>query len=99
MPWTRKVLRPEQVRASDPVEQRRQLFAEKFGVQVTPDNAEAARGANVVLLSVKPQTFHAEAAGLAAAICKDCCIISIMAGITTGDNRADTRRGRRGSCA
>jgi pyrroline-5-carboxylate reductase len=79
----KKVLAAGDVRAADPIEERRNLFAEKFGVQVTPDNAEAATGANVVLLSVKPQTFHAEAPALAAAICKDCCIISIMAGITT----------------
>lgn len=75
------VVRPEQVCASDPVEPRRQLFEEKFAVRVTPDNAQAAEGANVVLLSVKPQTFHAEAANLAKGVCKDCCIISIMAGI------------------
>jgi pyrroline-5-carboxylate reductase len=79
----RGVLKATQVRASDPVEDRRRLFAARFGVHVTPDNAEAAKGANIVLLSIKPQTFHAEAAALAAALCKDCCIISIMAGITT----------------
>jgi pyrroline-5-carboxylate reductase len=77
------VFEPGQVRAADPVAERRQLFAEKFGVQVTADPAEAAQGVGVLLLSVKPQTFHAEAAALAAAVCKDCCIISIMAGITT----------------
>ena len=79
----RKVLQASQVRAADPVDERRKLFAEKFGVQTVSDNAAAARGANVVLLSVKPQTFHAEADALAAAICKDCTIISIMAGIPT----------------
>lgn len=77
------VLKPTQVRASDPVEERRQLFARKFSVRVTSDNAEAAQGSNVVLLSIKPQTFHAEAASLATAVGKDCCIISIMAGIPT----------------
>jgi pyrroline-5-carboxylate reductase len=79
----KKVLKASDVRAADPIEERRRLFAEKFAVRVTADNAEAARGANVVLLSVKPQTFHAEAPALAAAVCKDCCVISIMAGITT----------------
>ncbi len=79
----RKVLKADQVRAADPVPERRDLFASKFGVHVTPDNAEAARGANVVLLSVKPQTFHADAPALAQAIAKDCCVISIMAGIPT----------------
>ncbi len=77
----RMVLEAGDVRAADPVQERRRLFAEKFGVQVTSDNAAAAQGANVVLLSVKPQTFHAEAPALARAICKDCTIISIMAGI------------------
>lgn len=79
----RGVLQAGQVRAADPVEERRSLFAGKFGVQAMSENAAAARGANVVLLSIKPQTFHAEASALAAAICKDCTIISIMAGIPT----------------
>jgi pyrroline-5-carboxylate reductase len=79
----RKVLEASQVRAADPVEDRRTLFAGKFAVQVTPDNLQAARGATAVLLSVKPQTFHAEATALAGAICRDCTVISIMAGITT----------------
>lgn len=79
----RKVLNASDVRAADPVEERRTLFVQKFGVQVTADNAEAARGASVILLSVKPQTFHAEAPALARAVCKDCTMISIMAGIPT----------------
>ncbi len=78
------VLAAGQVRASDPVEERRRVFAEKFGVAVTADNAEAARDADVLLLSIKPQTFHAEAATLAAGVCKECLIISIMAGIPAG---------------
>lgn len=77
------ILSPAQVRAADPVEDRRRLFQEKFAVRVMPDNREAARDANVVLLSIKPQTFHQEAAALAGALCHDCTIISIMAGITT----------------
>jgi pyrroline-5-carboxylate reductase len=78
-----KVVAAGQVRAADPVAERRQLFANQFGVQVTSDNAEAAQGADVVLLSIKPQTFHTEATALARAVGKDCSIISIMAGIPT----------------
>ena len=78
-----KVLTPRQVRAADPAQERRQLFADEFGVHVTSDNGQAAQGATVVLLSIKPQTFHAEAPTLGRAISRDCSIISIMAGIPT----------------
>lgn len=75
------VLAPERVRAADPSAQRRELFAHEFGVHVTSDNAEAAKDSAVVLLSVKPQTFHAEAANLGKAIGHESAIISIMAGV------------------
>lgn len=77
----RGVLKPQQVRASDPVVERRDLFTEKFEVYATSDNVVAAKGATIVLLAVKPQTFHAEAVSLSAAVGKDCCVISIMAGV------------------
>ena len=79
----RGVVAPEHVRAADPAEERRQLFANEFGVSVTSDNAEAAKDASVVLLSIKPQTFHAEAAALGRVVGSDCGIISIMAGVPT----------------
>jgi pyrroline-5-carboxylate reductase len=78
----RSVLRPVQMIASDPSEERRALFA-KLGVTVTADNAQVIRGARQVLIAVKPQVMAKAAADLAAHGSPEQVLISIMAGVTT----------------
>ncbi len=75
------LLSPRLVTAADPADERQRFFADTFGVQVTADNTAAAGGADVVLLAVKPQTFHTEAGHLGEAIGEGAAVISIMAGI------------------
>jgi pyrroline-5-carboxylate reductase len=70
---------PADVCVSDPMPERRDLLAKKYGVQVTPNNLVAAE-AEIMLLAVKPQSLNAAAIGLANAPAP--CIVSILAGVT-----------------
>ena len=51
----RGVVQPGQVICSHPRAQRREELERDHGVATTPANAEAAAGADVVLLAIKPQ--------------------------------------------
>jgi pyrroline-5-carboxylate reductase len=78
----RSVLRPVQMIAADPSDERRAVF-DKLGVTVTADNAQAIRAARQVLVAVKPQVMAKAAADLAAHGSAEQVIISIMAGVTS----------------
>ncbi|MEP0844663.1 MAG: pyrroline-5-carboxylate reductase [Phycisphaerae bacterium] len=69
---------------SDPVPERRELFARRFGTAVAEDNRLLVRQSRRVVLSIKPQSFAEVAAGLADEVRADQLWISIMAGIGTG---------------
>lgn len=61
-------------------------LAEELGIEVGTDNADAARSASVVLVSVKPRALRglvAELAG-AGALDHDPLVVSIAAGVRTG---------------
>jgi pyrroline-5-carboxylate reductase len=75
---------PAQIVASDPSAQRRELFQRELNIRSTEDNREAVRGADIVLLSVKPQTMADVLAGLAPVLRDDALVVSIAAGISTG---------------
>ena len=70
---------PSDVCVSDPMPERRDLLAKKYGVQVTPNNLVAAN-AEIMLLAVKPQSLNAAAIALENPPAD--CIISILAGVT-----------------
>jgi pyrroline-5-carboxylate reductase len=75
---------PAQIAAADPSPQRRELFQHELYIRATEDNADAVRDADIVLLSVKPQTMADVLAGLASSLRDDALIVSIAAGISTG---------------
>src|SRR6478672_10891912 len=75
---------PAQIVASDPSSQRRELFQRELNIRSTEDNRDAVRGADIVLLSVKPQTMADVLGGLASDLRDDALIVSIAAGISTG---------------
>ncbi|MCD8004952.1 MAG: pyrroline-5-carboxylate reductase [Oscillospiraceae bacterium] len=54
-----------------------------LGVQVTLDNREVARRAELIILAVKPQKFEPVLAELAG-LCAGKCVVSIAAGIFSG---------------
>ncbi len=76
---------PEQIIAADPMEGSRKRAEEQYGIRTTASNAEAVRGSDLVVLSVKPY--------MAANVCDEICteltddqiVLSIMAGKRMGD--------------
>jgi len=70
-----------EVTVSDVVEARRQHLAASYGVEVMAENLEAVRGAELVVLAVKPQEFSAVAAGLRGRVGRKQTLLSIMAGV------------------
>ena len=78
----KSVLTPAEIIASDPVAERRQVFA-ALGVTVAEDNAEVIGQSEQILLAVKPQMMPVAAADLAAHSGAEQVIVSIMAGIST----------------
>lgn len=77
------LVKPEALMVSDADEGRRREMADRCAVQVTADNREAVRGADVVLLAVKPQNMAEVLAELAGALPASALVISIAAGIAT----------------
>src|SRR5687768_1908681 len=74
---------PRQVIVSDPVAERRELFARQFGVAVTDDNRRLVSESQTILLAVKPQSFAEAGASVAELVRDDHLFISIMAGVGT----------------
>ena len=86
--FLRELLRSEQIYGYDPLETSRAAFAAKAGagVQLCDSATEAVKGANVVILAVKPQVMHDAIQPLAAAIKSGSqsppLVVSIAAGIS-----------------
>lgn len=73
---------PEEIVVGEPRAERRQELAELYKINVTADNARAIRGAETVVIAVKPYQFPAVAAGLAGRLSAKQTVVSIMAGVT-----------------
>jgi pyrroline-5-carboxylate reductase len=75
--------------ASDPWLERLETMRAAYGIEVTPDNAVAVRGANIVVLSIKPQSLPKVGRDLHSRIHHDALILSIIAGapISTIQNK------------
>jgi len=71
----------EDLCVTDISEERLQHLSGKYGVGTSLDNPAAVAGADVVVLSVKPQIFPAVWPEIAGALKSDALVISIMAGI------------------
>jgi pyrroline-5-carboxylate reductase len=72
---------PGSLRVSDPNAEATAALASEFGVTAVADNAEAVRGADLVLLAVKPQVMAEVCTNLAAHLSAGTPIVSIAAGI------------------
>ncbi len=75
-----KVAAPDALIAAGPSEERLQELHSRYGIGTTTDNVAAARKADVVVLSVKPQRLDKVLAGLKGAIRSDALALSIVAG-------------------
>lgn len=87
-----KLLGPEKITAT-----RRSLDAledlrRRFGVRALSDNRKAVKGADVVILAVKPQGAAAVLKEIAPAVTAKQLVISVMAGVTTASINAGLRK-------
>ncbi|MCY3978336.1 MAG: pyrroline-5-carboxylate reductase [Chloroflexi bacterium] len=78
---SQKLLAPENIVAADPRADRLDELRTRYGITVTTDNAEAARAADVVVLSVKPQVMDAVLPELRGQVDSVRLILSIVAGV------------------
>lgn len=78
--------RAEQIIVADPVAAQLAALQAQFGIGVTDDNASAARGADIVVLAVKPQAMQKAASAIKEAIAdRQPLLISVAAGIRASD--------------
>lgn len=76
----KKLAGKQDIMVSDVAAQSRDYMAKRYGVQVTADNAAAVKGADAVILAVKPQELVAVMRQISGAL-KLQLVISIAAGI------------------
>src|SRR5438309_10105996 len=79
----RQLLPAGSIVASHPRADRRRALAEKHRIEVTADNAEAARKGDIVVLGIKPQVMPAVLKELRGSLAPEKLVISIIAGATT----------------
>jgi len=77
------VLAPNEMLASDPAQERRDLFEQQLGIATRAENGPLVEAAPVVLVAVKPQQFDAALAPLGSAFGPEKLVISICAGLST----------------
>ncbi len=77
------VIFDDRIVVSDPLESRRELFAQRFGIAVTGDNRHVIDNSYIIVLAVKPQHYVEVCRGFADRIREDHLIVSIMAGVST----------------
>jgi len=75
-----ELTKPDQIRVSDPWPPRQEYLRETFGVHATADNLEAIQGANIIVLSVKPQVLSRIGHQLHGNIRPSTLVLSILAG-------------------
>ena len=75
---------PEALLATDPRAKRLETLKQRYGIQVFPNNAEAASQADVVVLSIKPQVLDKVLGEIKDHLKPEVLILSIVAGATIG---------------
>jgi pyrroline-5-carboxylate reductase len=78
-----KLLRPENIAATVNHAERATALAAKYGIQVSTDNRAAIRHADVILVSVKPQTLGEVVSEVKGDLRPEQLIISIAASVPT----------------
>jgi pyrroline-5-carboxylate reductase len=79
----RDLIDPARVTCSHPRSERRDALVAAHRVAVTADNVAAARGADIVLLAVKPQMLPGVMAELRGTLRAEQLVISVIAGAST----------------
>ena len=73
---------PDQITGAEPIDWRRNELANRYGFRLTSDNTEAIKHADVVLLTVKPQSLDNVFADLRGTLSDGQVVVSIAAGAT-----------------
>lgn len=81
----RELVKPGNITCADPQALRLEFLAGRYGVLTTQDNAQAMRDADVGILSIKPQMWSEVGPQLAGSLRPSAFLLSIMAGVTTGN--------------
>ena len=76
----KKAIEAGQIVATDPVEKRRREMVTRFGIAALGNNAEAATGAQIIVLCVKPQVLPAVLRELRGHVERRALVLSIVAG-------------------
>lgn len=74
-------LNPDQIIASDPYPEQRESIQKKYGIQVTGENQEAVKKADIIILAVKPQVLPDVFSDLKGKIPSSSLVFSIVAGM------------------
>ena len=77
-----KLVGSDQIVGSEPRPERRDELTSRYGVRMVASNLEAATGADVILLSVKPQTLTKVGHELGGHLNPNQLVVSIVAGAT-----------------
>lgn len=75
-----QIVQPSQIIAADPWQERLAELQKTYGIRVTSLNSEAAESGQVVVLSVKPQSFTAILPDLRGRLRRQDLLLSILAG-------------------
>ena len=75
-----KIAAPKEIVIGEPFEQRRAELADKYGVDARPSNLDALDGAELVVLSIKPQSLPEVMAELGPSLNSQHTVVSIIAG-------------------
>jgi pyrroline-5-carboxylate reductase len=77
---SQELVAPQRIVASGPRAERGRELEERYGVRWTTSNVEAVDGANVIVLSVKPQVLPRVLAELHGKVSAEALVLSIIAG-------------------
>jgi pyrroline-5-carboxylate reductase len=75
-----KLAKPENILAAGPRVNRGRLLEKEYGLKSLTDNKQAATQADILVLSVKPQTLESVLPELSGGIRKEAIVVSIIAG-------------------
>jgi pyrroline-5-carboxylate reductase len=77
----KELVSPEQIVASNPREERVQELVDRYAIRATTSNREAASGASIVNVAVKPQFFGEVVEDLESALDPSTLVLTIVAGV------------------
>lgn len=77
----KQLVEPGQIWGSNPLADRNEEIASRYGVSVTESNKVAVKGASIVVLATKPQAVHHVFKELKGSLPKESLLLSICAGV------------------